>query len=249
MNKILADGESSVEKYWKKKIKQLGKNIKLNPIEANAYSHRNFEKFIELKRWIKERKSILKKSDLKEIRKICKNCKEKIKHSVRLVKMTDGTVYCPVCHRAEWNKPNLPGKTIKQTQKILKSWEKEYDRKKREPAIATQRRRELIKKLGGKCARCGFDDIRALQIDHKLGDGAEDRLRFKNGLYLYSHYLENFNEARHRLQVLCANCNWIKKEENDENSWYRKRKAGKLEGQKMLKKYKKAVKKSKPTKL
>ena len=241
MEKILADGESSVEKYWKKKIKQLGKNIKLNPIEANAYSHRNFSKFMELKRWVKERKSVLKKSNLKEIRKICKNCKENIKHSVRLVKMTDGTVYCPVCHRAEIDDKKMSKKLA---QRIIKSLENRYDRTKREPSIQTQNRSELVKKLGGKCTRCGFDDIRALQIDHKLGDGAEDRSRFKNIQYMYSHYLENFNEAQHRLQILCANCNWIKKEENDENSWYRKRKAGKLEGQKMLKKYKKAVRKS-----
>jgi len=36
-------------------------------------------------------------------------------------------------------------------------------------------RDEAIRILGGKCSRCGFDDFRALQIDHINGDGAEER--------------------------------------------------------------------------
>lgn len=69
------------------------------------------------------------------------------------------------------------------------------------------------------CMRCGFNDIRALQIDHKNGHGHNDRKIFKlSGTSLYRFYLKNPELAKETLQVLCANCNWIKKDENSEHA-------------------------------
>lgn len=68
--------------------------------------------------------------------------------------------------------------------------------------------------LGAKCIRCGFDDIRALQIDHIDGGGNHDaRTRSGGVLAFYKRILADPSGY----QVLCANCNWIKRSENDEN--------------------------------
>jgi hypothetical protein len=72
----------------------------------------------------------------------------------------------------------------------------------------------VLLKLGGKCVRCGFSDARALQIDHVNGGGAkEDRGRNggSRGLILYYRVLRDTGGT---FQLLCANCNWIKRSES-----------------------------------
>ena len=67
-------------------------------------------------------------------------------------------------------------------------------------------------KLGGKCIKCGFSDQRALQIDHINGGGNKDKLRHERDKYYRKIYESKFNEY----QLLCANCNWIKRYEKGE---------------------------------
>jgi len=61
------------------------------------------------------------------------------------------------------------------------------------------------------CARCGFTDERALQIDHVNGCGYEERKRCKSGAYLR----RVLADTEGKYQILCANCNWIKKSESE----------------------------------
>ena len=76
-------------------------------------------------------------------------------------------------------------------------------------------RRELILwLLGNKCARCGFTDSRALQIDHKNG-GANKEGRLRGSKY-YKEILESIERGEEKYQLLCANCNWIKRVEQKE---------------------------------
>ena len=80
--------------------------------------------------------------------------------------------------------------------------------------------------LGDRCASCGFSDQRALQIDHVNGDGYQDRLIRKMwSLKLYRAIVKG-QVALSDYQVLCANCNWIKRSKNGEvrgpNILYRK---------------------------
>ena len=76
---------------------------------------------------------------------------------------------------------------------------------------------ELMLLLGTKCVRCGFDDIRALQIDHIEGKGHNERVNIFGSIRLmYRYYRDNPEQAKKKLQILCANCNWIKKHENNE---------------------------------
>jgi len=74
---------------------------------------------------------------------------------------------------------------------------------------------QAIDKLGGMCVRCGFSDIRALQIDHIKADGATFRKRYKSQLALYYQVLKPTAKS---FQLLCSNCNWIKRHENNEAS-------------------------------
>ena len=84
-------------------------------------------------------------------------------------------------------------------------------------ASRIKERKILLKSLGNKCVNCGFSDIRALQIDHKNGDGSADKKRFKKQTgTMVTYYSRNVKEATQKLQILCANCNWIKRAENKE---------------------------------
>lgn len=71
------------------------------------------------------------------------------------------------------------------------------------------------------CSKCGFSDIRALEIDHVNSDGHKDKKLF-NGYSsrYYSRFLNlPHEEIRGKYQILCSNCNMIKMSENGE---YRK---------------------------
>lgn len=83
--------------------------------------------------------------------------------------------------------------------------------RRRSEANAKERLR-AIKVLGGKCVKCGFSDPRALQFDHLNGYGSLE------------YYLAGSRSVIKRalrgdkdVQLLCANCNWIKRWENDEH--------------------------------
>lgn len=67
--------------------------------------------------------------------------------------------------------------------------------------------------LGTVCAHCGFSDVRALQIDHIEGSGAEARRQGKKGKTLFLDVIRDSTPY----QLLCANCNVIKRIENNEN--------------------------------
>lgn len=80
----------------------------------------------------------------------------------------------------------------------------------------TDRRLAILDLLGKECVWCGFDDWRGLQIDHINGGGCADIKRFGRPKSMYKYYLNNPDEARAILQILCANCNQIKKYTHDE---------------------------------
>ncbi len=62
-----------------------------------------------------------------------------------------------------------------------------------------------------RCAKCGFADIRALSLDHIGGGGCEHRRQIKN---FYSWLRKNGYPRGY--QVLCMNCQFIKRAENNE---------------------------------
>lgn len=77
---------------------------------------------------------------------------------------------------------------------------------------------ELFLLMGGKCTNCGFSDFRALQIDHVNSDGAKDK-RYGNritGNTYWRKVAASFEAGENMYQVLCANCNWIKRDTHGE---------------------------------
>src|ERR1700756_3265005 len=79
---------------------------------------------------------------------------------------------------------------------------------------STRRQRELLQQIhekhGPRCNACGYDrDVRALQIDHVQGGGsAEIRGGLGAGL---AYYYRVLRDTTGRYQLLCANCNKIKR--------------------------------------
>lgn len=69
-----------------------------------------------------------------------------------------------------------------------------------------------------KCKRCGFSDWRALQVDHIHGGGKKEYASARTNQIASRILKMPQDEARAKYQVLCANCNWIKRYENNEHN-------------------------------
>lgn len=110
----------------------------------------------------------------------------------------------------------LNNKTTYEKNKLNSEWKKRKENYNKHYRFHI--RLDLMEILGGSmCIFCGYSsDIRALQIDHKYGTGPKDRERFKSNYKMYRYYRDHPEEAKGKLQVLCANCNAIKKINNQE---------------------------------
>jgi hypothetical protein len=75
-------------------------------------------------------------------------------------------------------------------------------------------RRRINEKYGNKCANCGFSDPRALHIDHVHGGGQKEIRGGRGGGM--SYYYRVLKDQTDRYQLLCANCNAIKRFEQNE---------------------------------
>ena len=114
-----------------------------------------------------------------------------------------GNIYCKECYT-----------------KYSKNWYKNNSikRNKYHTQFRNDRRLKVLNYISGgdiKCAECGFSDIRILQIDHTKGGGSQERKGVGNITTLYSKILKmDLKEVKENYQILCPNCNWIKKVEN-----------------------------------
>ena len=72
---------------------------------------------------------------------------------------------------------------------------------------------EVLQALGGRCMHCGNTDQRCLQIDHISGGGNQERQTL--GPSRISGKISKGQTEGY--QLLCANCNWIKKHEQQEH--------------------------------
>lgn len=93
----------------------------------------------------------------------------------------------------------------------------EYSRSGRHKELARTRRIKLrqavIAGYGGKCVKCGFQDPRALHLDHVNGNGRKERKELAPTVLL-GKILKLGCPSDY--QILCANCNSIKMYENKE---------------------------------
>ncbi len=86
------------------------------------------------------------------------------------------------------------------------------ERRERDSAYAREWRarvrKSVIERFGGKCAECGFSDWRALQIDHINGGGNQERMLATSP---HAYYKAIIASEDRRYQILCPNCNQIKR--------------------------------------
>lgn len=86
-------------------------------------------------------------------------------------------------------------------------------------------KQEIIDLLGNECSNPFnlnhgdfLTDIRCLQIDHVKGNGHFEIEKYHGGSRAYYlHILEQIKSGSKDYQLLCANCNWIKRVENKES--------------------------------
>lgn len=105
---------------------------------------------------------------------------------------------------------------------------KEYRKKNKEIMKLSDKRckrnikLDLYKILGGsRCQcksknclhneRCKIDDERVSQVDHINGGGYQELKRFNTHYTMWNWYRKHPKLAKKRLQILCANCNWVKR--------------------------------------
>jgi len=145
----------------------------------------------------------------------CKKIKPRNEFYVRNLKKYPGrdyrSSYCKVCDKAQSNE-----RYVRYGGNYQKNYYKNNKRKVllKHLEYRTSWRNKVINHLGGKCVKCGFMDIRALQIDHINGGGrAERKVLNYQTIGLYKKVLE---DKENKYQLLCANCNWIKKVEKRE---------------------------------
>jgi hypothetical protein len=92
-----------------------------------------------------------------------------------------------------------------------------------------QKRHAVIAHLGGRCVgeNCawvnedgsrGCTDWRCLQIDHIRGGGRQERIIYTRSRGTGAYYTDVMKDKTGKYQLLCANCNWIKKYVNDESA-------------------------------
>lgn len=88
--------------------------------------------------------------------------------------------------------------------------------KNRNEERARRLRAELLAYLGNACRRCGFDNPLALQVDHVNGGGSIER---RSGAYGWGprSLLNRVRATPELFQLLCANCNIIKRFETGEH--------------------------------
>jgi len=99
--------------------------------------------------------------------------------------------------------------------KICREWRRKHSERTKElyQKYYLRLKVKVIEKLGGKCVRCGFSDPRTLQIDHVHGGGVKEIKMLKNRRNFLKKVLA---DKEGNYQMLCANCNAIKKVENKE---------------------------------
>lgn len=119
-------------------------------------------------------------------------------------------------------------------QEINKKGSDKWRLEKHEDYLYSKRRnRENIRQkirdfFGNKCGRCGNSDFRVLQVDHINGDGYKYRTKKSGGIFgkyyststglwsVWKLIRTDPEKAKKERQLLCANCNWIKRYENKE---------------------------------
>lgn len=99
----------------------------------------------------------------------------------------------------------------KWTDEFKKSYQDKYNKE-----YLSKAKKDIFDLLGYKCSLCGFSDIRALQIDHINGGGSKELGNNPSRVKYYRFVVQSILNRENKYQLICANCNWIKKHINKE---------------------------------
>lgn len=122
-----------------------------------------------------------------------------------------------ICSEKDKTLPDREGRAKAHNLKYRLKNREELAKKRNE--LLCKRRGVIYDLLGHLCNRCGFTDKRALQIDHIYGFGKKSMRRCSNSMQYYLEVQKSVINNEGKYQILCANCNWIKRHENKENGW------------------------------
>jgi hypothetical protein len=154
--------------------------------------------------------------------------KEEIKNSLKEIRLIDNSASKESSKKYyEKNKELISKKAFEKRAALRKeknpSWNGMMRRRQTKNGINSKNIRvNIIRLLGNKCCVCGFEDIRALQIDHINGGGNREIKKMGQlKMYWYIYELIGSEKENNEYQILCANCNWIKKSENKEYGMYK----------------------------
>lgn len=82
----------------------------------------------------------------------------------------------------------------------------------------------VILRLGGHCRRCGFGDIRALELNHiDRSRKLRPKVRYPNHILVR---MSDLRQNEDNFEILCANCHRI---ETHETVWSKQKKASYFE--------------------
>ena len=112
--------------------------------------------------------------------------------------------------------------------RYLRDWYKEHkeelNRKRKSPEYIAHKnelrrkwrfrmKTKLFNAYGGaKCKNCGITDMRVLDLDHLDNNGCQERKKLGGTEKLFFYLIKNNFPPGY--QILCRNCNWIKRLEN-----------------------------------
>lgn len=108
----------------------------------------------------------------------------------------------------------MPYKSTEKQREYLKQYRKKNPNYHSDWGAA--KRKELVDFLGGHCKHCSNSDIRVLQVDHVHGGGIQESKRYSHNRRQFNNDILNGVLPKENYQILCANCNWIKRFTNKE---------------------------------
>lgn len=134
---------------------------------------------------------------------------------IKRVRSVNGLTICKMfgCNKKHSSK----GYCIKHYIKYVNNSPLKYNRRMRVNLFSVLGEKKCVCK-GINCwhdGKCMIIDMDILQFDHINNDGNLDRKKFKNSTFMFKYYVDHPEEAKQKLQVLCANCNRKKIYNND----------------------------------
>jgi hypothetical protein len=104
----------------------------------------------------------------------------------------------------------MPFKNIEDMRKWRREYARKNSNKRKEWAATTVKniRARVFARYGSICVLCGYNDVRALDLDHIRGRPSDEKPRKASGRS-YTACKRALAAPDGEFRILCRNCNWI----------------------------------------